>query len=497
MKNTKIGMTMLLDIREHVYPEYYEKCFQVVKAWSNFIERDIKFVDGNSPETIISSELVHSIPNAKKVGNELACKGVKQIILVYNVWNFPFLIWPFLNSVGKDKPILNLSNDEGKYPGNVGLLATDGALRQAGIKTQRIVGDIGNSNAREKVKKWVMAAIATTNIKNEVYGMYGGHSMGMETGYFHLVPIQKYYGTTLYQIDQLKLVEYMKNVDNVDVEKGVAWLEKCVGGGVKYDNKMLTKETLSKQIRLYLAVKEINEEMGFDFCGIKGQRELSEYVVIPDVAEMLLNDPYDWNGNKEPTVCSTEADSFAALTMQILKYVSGGLPVLFMDVRLYHPEMNVWDFCNSGDHASWYAARSNDPKENLKKVTLFPSLELYFKAGGASVSFDASSGELTFARLGLWDDKIYMVMVKGESLELDEKTRYKINSETDPTWPHVHARLNCSYEEFLNVFPANHIHAVAGDCIDELIDFCQMTNTKVIKLGASNPYKKPLWDALD
>lgn len=157
-----------------------------------------------------------------------------------------------------------------------------------------------------------------------------------------------------------------------------------------------------------------------------------------------MNDPYNWNGPKEPMVCATEADSFAALTMQVLKYVSGGLPVLFMDVRLYHPELDVWDFCNSGNHASWCASRSFDPKENFKKVTLHPALELYFKAGGASVSFDACPGELTFARLGLFGDRVYMVIVKGESVELDEQIRKRINSETDPTWPHVHARLPMS-----------------------------------------------------
>ena len=45
-----------------------------------------------------------------------------------------------------------------------------------------------------------------------------------------------------------------------------------------------------------------------------------------------MNDPYDWNGPKEPTVMACEADSDAALTMQILKLLTED-PVLFMDVR--------------------------------------------------------------------------------------------------------------------------------------------------------------------
>ena len=80
-----------------------------------------------------------------------------------------------------------------------------------------------------------------------------------------------------------------------------------------------------------------------------------------------MNDPYDWRGRKEPTVCATEADAFAAITMQLLKYISGGLPTLFMDVRLDHPKLDIWDWCNSGNHASWYAAQSYDPAVNFKK----------------------------------------------------------------------------------------------------------------------------------
>jgi len=70
------------------------------------------------------------------------------------------------------------------------------------------------------------------------------------------------------------------------------------------------------------------KKKGFDLCGIKGQRELTEYVCTADVVKMPLNDPCDWNGTKEPTVCATEAD--AVLTMELLKYLSGGLPVPFM-----------------------------------------------------------------------------------------------------------------------------------------------------------------------
>ena len=415
--------------------------------------------------------------------------------MCYNVWNFPFLVWPFINSVGKGKPILSLSNNNGKYPGNVGLLATDGALRQTGIRTHRIVGEIDDKETKARIFNWIRAAQAVTNIQNEVYGLYGGHSMGMETGFFHLVPTIKAIGTTCYQIDQLLIEKEMDRVNEKEVDKGLKWFENLLGDSIKYDGKILTTETFKTQIRLYLSMKKVNEENGFDFCGIKGQRELTEYICLGDVAEMLLNDPYDWNGQKEPMICSTEADAYAAITIQMLKYISGGLPTLFMDIRLYHPDKNLWDLCNSGNHSSWYASRSFNPSENFKKITFHPALELYFKAGGASVEFDAAPGELTFARLGMWDDRLYMVIVRGESIKLPDEERKIINEETDPTWPHVHARLNCSFDEFINIFPCNHMQAVAGDCLDSLIYLCEISGIIPVVLGCDGTNRiKPLWE---
>ncbi|RKY00383.1 fucose isomerase [Candidatus Poribacteria bacterium] len=495
MKSTPIGLVMLTDERPHVHSQTDEMNMNVLRRWAEIIKERTKNVDGSTYEIVIGSEIVHDVRSAQKVGEELRRANVKQLIMCYNVWNFPFLAWPLVNSLGRDVPILSLSNNEGKFPGNVGLLATDGALRQAGFRTHRIIGDMDDEETVSKVIDWVRASEAVTTIRNEVYGCYGGHSMGMETGFPHLTPTLKTLGVTVRQVDQLLLVERMKEVDEKEVEAGFQWFTELLGDRIKYDGKMLTPETLKRQIRLYLAMRSVNEEKGFDFCGIKGQRELSEYVCIADVAEMLMNDPYDWRGPKEPTVCATEADTYAAITMQLLKYASGGLPTIFMDVRLYHPDLDIWDFCNSGDHPSYFAARSFDPKENFKKITFHPALEFYFKAGGASVEFDAAPGPMTFARLGLWDEKPYMVIVPGEVVELDEETRRRINNETNPTWPHVHARLDCTFEEFISLFPCNHILGVEGDRVRMLTYLCEIAGITPIILGPRGKDRiPPIWE---
>jgi len=498
MRTTPIGIAMLNDEREHVWQANNAENMRVVKQWADVIRKGLKNVDGTAPQIIMGSKIVTGTRVAQEVGEELRRAGCRSVAMCYNVWNFPFLVWPFINSVGRHAPVLSLSNNNGKFPGNVGLLATDGALRQAGVRTHRIVGEVNDPKVRQQVTDWLRAAQAVTTISNEVYGLYGGHSMGMETGYWHLTAMLKCLGVTCRQIDQLWLVKVMEQqVDEAEVTKGFRWLSRMLGDRILYDGKMLTPETLKTQLRLYCAMKLVNEDKGFDFCGLKGQRELTEHVCLGDVPEMLMNDPYDWHGRKEPMVCSTEADSDAAVTMQLLKYMTGGLPTLFMDVRLYHPDLDLWDWCNSGNHASWYAAQSFRASENLDKVTLHPALEYYFKAGGASVEFDAAPGPMTFCRLGIWDEKPYMVIVKGESVDLPREETRKLAAQTNPTWPHVWARLECSFEEFLNVFPCNHVQGVPGDRVRPLAMACDMAGIKPIILGpAGKERPAPIWEQM-
>ena len=99
------------------------------------------------------------------------------------------------------------------------------------------------------------------------------------------------------------------------------WLERHAAG-VHYDGDRLTPEILERQIRSYYAMRELIDEWNLDFSGIKGQPELTTHFATMDITEAFLNDPYDWDGPKEPHVCATEADMDAALTMQLLKGLS-------------------------------------------------------------------------------------------------------------------------------------------------------------------------------
>jgi L-fucose isomerase len=202
-----------------------------------------------------------------------------------------------------------------------------------------------------------------------------------------------------------------------------------------------------------------------------------------DVTEAFLNDPYDWDGPKESIVCSTEADMDAALTMQLLAGLTG-TPVLFADVRHFHEAEGIWDLCNSGQHATWLAARSDDPAENLAHVHLYPE-EFYFPAGGASVHHLAAPGDFTFARLTRLDGRYRMQVLRGALERFDDETNERLMRASTYVWPHAFARFEADADEILGRYGSNHIHAVPGDHVEALRQVCRHLDVDYDGLGAA------------
>jgi L-fucose/D-arabinose isomerase len=160
--------------------------------------------------------------------------------------------------------------------------------------------------------------------------------------------------------------------------------------------------------------------------------------------------------------------------MQILKGLCG-TPVLFADVRHYHADLGIWDLCNSGEHATWFAARSDDPLENLRRVHLYPE-EFYFPAGGASIQHLAAPGDFTFARLTRLAGRYRMQVLPGSLVQFDDETNERLMRASTYVWPHAFARFDAASDEILGRYGSNHIHAVPGDHVPALREVCRLTD---------------------
>jgi len=318
--------------------------------------------------------------------------------------------------------------------------------------------------------------MVVNSLKGQKYGLIGGRSLGMYSATVSMQDWMKKFGVDVDHLDQSEILRLAEEVPAQQVETAFAWLTENVGK-IEYDGKRLTPEKLKTQIRHYEATKEIIRRNHYDFVGVKCHYEMSRHHCTQCLSAAFCNDPYDWDGPKEPVVFACEADSDAALTMQILKLLSGD-PVIFMDVRHYDKENDVMVFCNCGSQSTWYANRSDDPRENLKNVTLYPCLEIY-AGGGAHVNCMTKPGKATIARLNRYEGKYRMTIIPTELVALPKEKE----AETTKEWPHNFAKLPFDHNIFLEKFDANHCHAVYGDWVKELEMISKMLDIDVEKLA--------------
>lgn len=457
----RIGVINLSDGREYVHGGIAD----FILANENKL---VARLEAAGHQVVRGDQAVSSNTLATSLARQVEAAGVDLTVLQYSVWAFPH--FTMLAAGQLRGPLLLLANLDPVQPGMVGMLAAGGALDQIGRGHTRLWGDPEDADLIAAIGVQASAAGAVAALRGQTFGRIGGRPMGMNTAVANTDQWQRQFGIDVEEIDQWEIVRRADAADPAEKTKAREWLERHAT--VHYDGKKLTPELLERQVGSYIAMRELIDEWHLDFTGIKGQPELTQYFATMDIAEAFLNDPYDWNGQKEPHVCATEADMDGALTMQILKHISK-TPVLFADVRHYHGDRDIWDLCNSGQHATWFAARSDDPAENLARVHLYPEV-FFFPAGGASVQHVAAPGQMTLARLTRNDGQYRLQLMLGEFENYDDATTEALMKMSTPEWPHAFARLDAPAEVFLSRFGANHIHAVPGDRRAELRAVCRL-----------------------
>ncbi|MCR4391927.1 MAG: L-fucose/L-arabinose isomerase family protein [Candidatus Acetothermia bacterium] len=463
MKKGRVGILTFSDGRESVYHE-------VEPVNRQFQERLAQALQASGEvDPVVGREIIWTAELARNEAVRLAHEGCEVTVFNFAVWSFPHLAAVACRFA--PGPFLLFSNINPRYPGMVGMLAAAGALDQIGTFHGRLFGDIRDPKVLRKVLAFIRAGSALHRLKGETFGLFGGRPMGMYTAVANPDQWMSLFGVDVEHIDQWQIVRRAAEAPDEEVEHAFQWLSAKVGK-IRYDGKQLTPAKLKLQIRSYIAVREMARAMNLDFLGIKSQPELTDHFVTMDVAEAFLNDPYDWNGAKEPTVAATEADMDGALTMEILKHITGE-PVLFADLRHYDEELGIFDLCNSGTHPTYFAGRSCDPHDNLPRVEFHPQ-GFYFPAGGASVRHIATPGKVTLARLARRNGQYWLAILPGEFIDLPREEAERKAAATQAEWPHAFARLAVGPDELLAEYDSNHIHGVYGDWTDELVWVAKM-----------------------
>jgi L-fucose isomerase len=449
-----------------------------------FREQLVGRLEADGLEVIAGDEVIWQNDIAVRNGRRMAAAAVDAVVFNFSVW-----AWPQYARVAAQfcpQPIVMFSNVNPTYPGLVGMLANSGSLDQAGIPFTKSFGDVEDEAVFGRLRSQIAAVAAARRLRGLTYCLIGGRSLGIDTTVIDPAQWAKQFGVDVDHVDQFELVRRagLELAGGSRVAPAFEYLKKTVGRihWTAPDAPFrLTEELLRRQLGLYYAALDLVEEFKYDFCGIKGQRELTEHFATADVAEAFLNDPYGPDGSAKPSiVCATEADSDAALTMQIFKHLAG-TPVLFADVRHYHADLGLWDLCNSGEHATYFAGRTTDPAVNLARTEFRPQ-GFYFPAGGASVYHVAAPGPVTLARLTRRAGTYRMVAFRAEFADLGARA-HDVAAISQDNWPHAFAKFSCTPDAFIHAFNCNHIHGVYGDCLRELQGVCDVLGVECEVLG--------------
>lgn len=458
MRKIHVGILTFSDGREYIRKSL------LALNWRYQKQLQMALQASGEVEVVPGQQIIWNSETAKQEGQRIAAAGCDLTICNYAIWCYPHLT--ALATSFAPGPFLLFCNVHPSEPGMVGMLAASGTLDQLERKHHRVWGSINDPAVSAHVLTFCRAAGALARLKGETFGLFGGRPMGMYTAVANLDQWQRMFGLDVEHIEQQDLVMRSREVDSTRVENAFEWLNKHVGQ-IKYDMHGLTPEKLKLQIRSYYAYRQIISDRHLDFIGTKAHGDLTDTFVTMDVAEAFLNDPYDWDGPHEPIVAATEADMDAGLTMQLFKHVAGK-PVLFADVRHYDSEDDIWYLSNSGTHATYFAAASEDPAVNLQHVTFYPEAS-YYPAGGASVHHFAAPGKVTLARLARKNGRYWMAIVPCRFVHFPREVMLRKGATVTPEWPIAFARLECSAAEFLGNFPCNHIHGTFGDWEQEFL----------------------------
>lgn len=410
---------------------------------------------------IVESRVLRSEKDITDFAKKVNASQVYILVIHLPVWADPIFTAKLASLVSL--PIMLLGNTRPETSSIVGMLGAGGALDQIGVPHQRIY-DYQSENGKNEIMAFIRAATARENLKGLRLGLFGGRSLGILTATADPSQWLRIFGVDFEYVDQVEIIQIAEALDQEQVDDHVKWLT-GKAAEVRFGG-IFNQDGLQKQVRSYLATKQLTDDHGFDFVGVKCQRELSDGYVSQCAAHMLFNGLLDANGEKAPVVHACESDADGALTMQILQLVSSGKPTALMDIRWYNQEEETWLLANCGAVAAAFYATKEDPT-GFSQMRIEP--HVFGTGGGGAYPGLISPQQVTLARLCRKNGQYWMAISKGEVMEMSQKD----SSLTTSAFPQAKIKMNAGMD-FLHQFGSNHMHIVSGDYSQELINFCSL-----------------------
>jgi L-fucose isomerase-like protein len=381
-----------------------------------------------------------------------------------------------------------------QVPGLVALMAIAGALRTMGRSCQISYGRIDKDAStlddvmtklrffKRRAKAAEAVALAAERLPEQKYLQLGGESLRMPTATADPNLWQKIFGVSYDHRDQSEIVSRALEMVRWSGKPGESEYEivdRRVRGAIEYKQKggrfdfgRASLPSIHKfvlQLAMFYAARDLLEETGCTFCGVKCQDELSARLCTACIATSYLGNDVAPDGTPQqplyPTSCENDMDT--ALT-QLLLHLLSGRPAGFGDFR--DVEDGELAIVNCGQHPAHFFGRPEESGAAKELRAEFLGQEIFYAGGGAAVRGRTPGGlDVTVARLGRENMRYCLTATVIETVDVDpgEHERYNL------AWPILKGRIPFEEETLAAMWPSNHLAFTFGDFTPHLVEFAE------------------------
>ena len=406
-------------------------------------------------DIIANDGLIFETAQCIAAARKYADMGADCIIILLGTWVFTPSIVDTLKKV--DIPFGIWAEDN---PGSFSLTAggiVHGSLDEFGLKHRFFYGSPGSEELIKEISAFIRAASAVKDLKEQKLCVVGGRVMGMYTTMADIIQIKNVFDLEIEHVDSLRVYLEAERASSEEVLKIKKWLDD------KFGKIEVNENILEKSIRLYIALKGIFKKDGYSIAAVKCQDEMINNYASSCLAVSLLND--------DGFSVSCETDTNAALTMRILRSISGGIS-LFGDINHIDLEKKILRIVNCGSMPTLMA-------DNRKDVDLKLQYEYMGKARGATTVFCVKESPVTMARLSRVNGRYVLLAEEGNTQKVG-KERFK---EARENWPHAFIMLSGDSHKLVENIRSNHMHVCFGSHLEGLREFCKLKDIELVCLS--------------
>lgn len=345
----------------------------------------------------------------------------------------------------------------------VGGLVLSAALKEIGLKHRFVYGEADNEQDINKIVSYCKASALINMLNLSTICAFGGRGMGQNCGVADPSQWTKAFGVDIDSRDTTLLIEKAKSISKDAIETCRLSLDQWFHE-VPEDN-----ETTEKSIRLYLAMKELKEELEFDFYTVQSFPGLGDdYSATCFMQSMILND----------RIATSTLSDFNTLMSSILMNELSCEGIYYGDLQHIDKQNHEIKIIGDGTIPPSLAGNVCGGKASFAEH----GIPTEGAAGGLSVSLVAKEGKGVLARFGREDGRFQMVLAKCDIFEPSKEDIEKRKNECGiPFWPHAFLKVDADMDKLVESW--NNEYACLGygeDLYSTLIDFAQLTGIEVI-----------------